>query len=104
MQCLKLAEKQHVLLTISDLPALEVARGNSATIAGSHTGRVGPTFCRLAVMPKLDFEIVHSYVSQTGASNCLFQREHGELIGLEIESGQPKTFGLQRVAWRRLGI
>ena len=67
-------------------------------------------------MPKLDFNSVHSYSPQsegialpvvlrygaeavdllafvdTGASNCLFQREHGELLGFEIESGQPKTF------------
>ena len=70
-------------------------------------------------MPKLDFDIVHSYASQsggisvpailsngaesvellafvdTGASNCLFQREPGERQSLS---------GLQRGDWRRLGI
>lgn len=28
----------------------------------------------------------------TGASNCLFEREHGELLNLDIEAGQPKAF------------
>jgi hypothetical protein len=28
----------------------------------------------------------------TGASNCLFQRELGEMLKLEIETGEPKTF------------
>lgn len=29
----------------------------------------------------------------TGASNCIFQREHGEALGLNIEGGTPKHFG-----------
>lgn len=28
----------------------------------------------------------------TGASNCLFEREHADLLNLEIETGDPKTF------------
>jgi len=28
----------------------------------------------------------------TGASYCLFQRSHGEGLGLEIESGEPSVF------------
>ena len=28
----------------------------------------------------------------TGASNCLFEREHGEMLDLEVEAGEPKTF------------
>jgi len=28
----------------------------------------------------------------TGASNCLFEREHAGLLNLEIETGHPKTF------------
>ena len=28
----------------------------------------------------------------TGASNCLFERELGEMLRLDIEAGQPKTF------------
>jgi hypothetical protein len=28
----------------------------------------------------------------TGASNCLFERLYGELLTLDIEAGQPKTF------------
>ena len=28
----------------------------------------------------------------TGASDCLFARGQGELLGLNIESGEPKTF------------
>ena len=28
----------------------------------------------------------------TGASNCLFERENAELLNLEIETGEPKTF------------
>ncbi len=29
----------------------------------------------------------------TGASFCIFQREHGEELGIDIESGQPKQIG-----------
>lgn len=29
----------------------------------------------------------------TGASACIFARGHGELLGLEIESGTPEYFG-----------
>ena len=29
----------------------------------------------------------------TGASNCLFEREHGEILNLDVEAGDPKTFG-----------
>ncbi len=28
----------------------------------------------------------------TGASNCLFRREHGEVLKLQIEDGDPRTF------------
>ena len=28
----------------------------------------------------------------TGASYCLFEREHGELLELDIEAGEPKVF------------
>ena len=28
----------------------------------------------------------------TGASNCLFERQYAELLNLEIEAGDPKTF------------
>src|SRR5258708_21250262 len=62
-------------------------------------------------MPRLEFSHVHSYVSKgegitlplvlrsgeetvdllaqvdTGASNCLFEREHGEMLNLDIEAG-----------------
>jgi predicted aspartyl protease len=38
-------------------------------------------------------ESVHVLASvDTGASNCLFEREHAELLNLEIEAGYPKTF------------
>jgi hypothetical protein len=67
-------------------------------------------------MPRLEFSHVHSYVSgphgitlplvlrsaeeavdlfahvDTGASNCLFEREHGEMLNLNVEAGEPKTF------------
>jgi predicted aspartyl protease len=67
-------------------------------------------------MPRLDFRYVHSHGSKvggisvpvvlrssgknvhlfasidTGASNCLFEREHGELLNLDIEAGDAKTF------------
>jgi hypothetical protein len=29
----------------------------------------------------------------TGASNCIFQREYGEELGLDLEAGTPKRFG-----------
>ena len=29
----------------------------------------------------------------TGASHCIFGRAHGEVFGLNIESGTPQTFG-----------
>lgn len=36
---------------------------------------------------------VHLFASiDTGASNCLFEREHGELLNLDIEAGDAKTF------------
>ncbi len=28
----------------------------------------------------------------TGAANCLFERTHGDLLGLDIEAGEPKVF------------
>lgn len=28
----------------------------------------------------------------TGAENCIFERKHGELLGIEIESGELQTF------------
>ncbi len=28
----------------------------------------------------------------TGASNCLFERKHAELLNLDLEAGYPKTF------------
>ena len=28
----------------------------------------------------------------TGAANCLFERRHGELLNLDIETGQPRIF------------
>jgi hypothetical protein len=31
-------------------------------------------------------------VVDTGAAHCLFQRERGELLNLDIESGEPKIF------------
>jgi hypothetical protein len=67
-------------------------------------------------MPRLEFSHVHSYDSRlegitvplvlksagktadllaqvdTGASNCLFEREHGEILSLDVEAGDPKTF------------
>jgi hypothetical protein len=67
-------------------------------------------------VPRLDFAHVHSYSSSaegvalpialrsgpetvdllayidTGASNCLFEREYGEMLLLNVEAGQPKTF------------
>ena len=67
-------------------------------------------------MARLDFTRVHSYslslegialpvllrsgseavdllaYLDTGASNCLFAREYGELLDLNIEAGQPKAF------------
>jgi hypothetical protein len=38
---------------------------------------------RARVLAKLD----------TGASFCIFQREHGEALGLDIESGTPQRVG-----------
>jgi hypothetical protein len=67
-------------------------------------------------MPQLEFARVHSYPStragisvpvvlksgsevidllawvDTGASNCLFERKHAELLNLEIEAGDRRTF------------
>jgi hypothetical protein len=31
----------------------------------------------------------------TGASNCLFERKHGELLNLDIEAGDRRTFELR---------
>lgn len=67
-------------------------------------------------MPRLEFSRVHRYLStaggislpvilrsggeaikllaylDTGASNCLFERKHGELLNLEIEAGESSDF------------
>ena len=67
-------------------------------------------------MPRLEFSHVHSYASprdeislpvvlksggasldllafvDTGSSHCLFQRSCCEVLGLDLESGEPKTF------------
>lgn len=29
----------------------------------------------------------------TGSSHCIFERQYGELLGIDIESGQPLTIG-----------
>jgi hypothetical protein len=79
-------------------------------------------------MPRLEFSHVHSYASSTegislpvvlrsggeridlfasvdtGASNCLFERAHGEGLNLDIEAGDAKTFStgaVSEVACRR---
>jgi predicted aspartyl protease len=28
----------------------------------------------------------------TGAANCLFERQHGELLNLDVEAGDPRTY------------
>jgi hypothetical protein len=67
-------------------------------------------------MPRLEFSHVHSYAARTegislpvvlrsggervdliafvdtGASNCLFGRTHGEVLNLDIEAGDAKAF------------
>jgi hypothetical protein len=67
-------------------------------------------------MARLEFNCVHYYASKsggisvpvqltsgvetieflayvdTGASNCLFERQHGEVLNLDIEAGEPMTF------------
>ena len=67
-------------------------------------------------MPRLEFSQIHYYPStaggismpvvlrsggeavkvlayfDTGASNCLFERKHGEWLNLEIEAGDRRTF------------
>jgi hypothetical protein len=67
-------------------------------------------------MPRLEFTHRHRYASQTegialpvilksgaeavdvlasvdtGASNCLFEREHGDMLDIGVETGEPKTF------------
>lgn len=67
-------------------------------------------------MPRLNFSRIYAYPSDakgilvpvvlkngsetvhliayldTGASNCLFERKFGELLNLDIETGEPKTF------------
>lgn len=70
----------------------------------------------MALVPRLEFRYTHRYGSEgkgisvpvilrsgaervavvasvdTGASNCLFERERGELLKLKIEDGDPRTF------------
>ena len=67
-------------------------------------------------MPRIDFRHIHRYGSRvegisvpvvlrsgaevidilshvdTGASNCLFARAHGQMLKLDIEAGDPKKF------------
>lgn len=70
----------------------------------------------MALVPRLEFSSIHRYGSKgegisvlvalrngaevieilaqvdTGASNCLFRGEHGEVLNLKIEGGDPRTF------------
>ena len=67
-------------------------------------------------MPAIEFSRIHSYLSagegislpvflnngaervkllahvDTGASHCLFERRHGELLNLDVEAGNPMAF------------
>ena len=68
-------------------------------------------------MPRLEFTHRHRYASQTegialpvilksgaeavdvlasvdtGASNCLFEREHGDMLDIGVETGEPRHSG-----------
>jgi hypothetical protein len=70
----------------------------------------------MALVPRLEFRSIHRYGSKgegisvlvtlrsggevieilaqvdTGASNCLFRREHGEVLNLKIENGSKDIF------------
>ena len=47
----------------------------------------------LPIVLKSRFERVDLLATiDTGASNCLFERAHGEMLNLEVEAGEPKTF------------
>jgi predicted aspartyl protease len=39
----------------------------------------------------------------TGASFCIFERQHGELLNLDIESGEPITIGTATGSFRAFG-
>jgi len=39
----------------------------------------------------------------TGASNCLFRREHGEVLKLKMEDGDPRTFSTATGPLRTFG-
>jgi hypothetical protein len=40
----------------------------------------------------------------TGSSFCIFEREHGELLNLVIENGEPTTIGTATGSFRALGM
>ncbi|MCI0338042.1 MAG: hypothetical protein L0226_10720 [Acidobacteria bacterium] len=46
-----------------------------------------------AVLKSGDKVILCDPKIDTGADNCIFERGHGEALGLDIESGTPQRFG-----------
>jgi hypothetical protein len=83
----------------------------SATTDGSRVRRAGLAIRRLALkVVRLEFSYAYSSETSTevlssgteavdllaftdaGAGHCLFAREHGEMLNLNIEAGEPKTF------------
>jgi hypothetical protein len=91
------------------------AKGVEHPLYNPFARRAGLAFRRLALMPRLEFSHKRSYGDvqgislpavlrnggesvhvlafvDTGASNCLFERACGELLNIEIDAGEPKTF------------
>lgn len=48
---------------------------------------------QINLKPKLD----------TGSANCIFERWYGELLGLDVEAGELKTFGTATGTFRAYG-
>src|SRR3990172_1082507 len=94
------------------------AAGLRASTAGAGRGNRRSTVRRMVRVPfLLSFDIVHEYMAaarditvpvqlelgrhrirlhaklDTGASNCIFQRDYGELLGLDVETGAHMEFG-----------
>lgn len=56
----------------------------------------------ITVTVKINFGDEHREVNakiDTGAENCIFERKHGERLGIDIESGQEQIFQRQQDAF-----
>lgn len=76
------------------------------TLTFAHTYNYDTTRVGITVEAKLlwDGKCVECQPKiDTGASDCIFRRVYGEILGLDIESGYPQSFGTAVGSFRAFG-